>query len=51
MARYIVKRILLMILVLIGVLLFIFIVSRASGDPVPALLGDSYTQEQYDASR
>ena len=48
MTRFVLKRILLMILVLFGVLLFIFILSRASGDPVPSLLGSDYTQEQYD---
>lgn len=49
MVRYIIKRILLMSFVLLGVLIFIFTVSRASGDPIPALLGDNFTQEQYDA--
>ena len=49
MLRFIINRILLMILVLLGVLLFVFILSRSSGDPIPALLGENYTQEQYDA--
>lgn len=49
MAKYVIKRILLMLVVLLGVLLFIFVISRASGDPIPSLLGDNYTQEQYDA--
>lgn len=38
------------ILVLLGVLLFVFIISRASGDPVVAVLGENYTQEQYQAT-
>lgn len=38
-----------MVIVLLGVIMFVFILSRASGDPIPALLGESYTQEQYHA--
>jgi len=49
MTRFIVQRALVMIVVLLGVLLFIFSISRLSGDPVPHILGDYYTQEQYDA--
>ncbi|MCR4441220.1 MAG: ABC transporter permease [Peptococcaceae bacterium] len=49
MLRYTINRLLMMILVVLGVLLFVFILGRASGDPVPALLGGTYTQEQYDA--
>lgn len=48
MIRYVIKRLLMMILVSLGVILFVFIVSRASGDPVAAILGENYTQEQYD---
>ena len=40
-----------MLLVLLGIMLFVFIISRVSGDPVPNLLGDTYTQEEYDAMR
>lgn len=49
MVKYIVKRLLQMVVVLLGVLLVIFILSRASGDPIPSILGDNYTQEDYDA--
>ena len=38
-----------MVVVLLGVVLFVFILSRASGDPIPSLLGENYTQEQYQA--
>ncbi len=49
MARYIIKRLFLMIFVMFGVSLFVFAISRASGDPVVMMLGDTYTKEQYDA--
>lgn len=49
MARYIIKRIFLMVFVMFGVSLFVFAISRASGDPVVMMLGDSYTKEQYNA--
>lgn len=49
MIKYIINRLLLLILVILGVLLLVFILSRSSGDPIPGLLGDNYTQEQYDA--
>lgn len=49
MLRYITKRLLQMVVVLLGVVLLVFILSRASGDPIPSLLGENYTQEQYDA--
>lgn len=39
----------LMVIVLLGVVLFVFVLSRASGDPIPMILGDNYTQEDYDA--
>ena len=51
MLRFVFKRLLLMVLVLLGVLLFVFTVSRLSGDPIPSLLGDSYTQEEYNDMR
>lgn len=47
MIRYIIKRLLLLILVLFGVMLFVFIVSRCTGDAVMSILGDSYTPEAY----
>jgi peptide/nickel transport system permease protein len=34
-----------------GVLLFVFFLGRASGDPVPTLLGEVYTPEQYNEMR
>lgn len=37
-----------MIFVMFGVSLFVFVISRASGDPVVMMLGDTYTQEQYE---
>lgn len=49
MSRYIIKRLLQMVVVLLGVILFVFILSRASGDPIPSLLGENYSQEDYDA--
>ncbi len=49
MLKYTVKRLMQMVIVLLGVIMFVFILSRASGDPIPALLGESYTMEQYNA--
>ena len=49
MHRFILKRILQMIPVLLGVLLIVFIINRISGDPVAQKLQADYTQEQYDA--
>lgn len=51
MVRYVFKRILQMIPVIIGVLLFVFVVSRASGDPVYAILGPDAAPEQYEIKR
>ena len=51
MARFILRRILLMIPVILGVLLIVFAVSRMSGDPVIAILGTEATEEQYQAER
>lgn len=52
MFRYIVKRLLLMIPVLIGVIFIVFTINRMTpGDPVQAMLGPSYTQEQYDITK
>ncbi|MBR1781016.1 MAG: ABC transporter permease, partial [Oscillospiraceae bacterium] len=49
MAKYILKRLLMMILVIAGVILVVFSIMRlAPGDPVQAVLGANYTQEQYD---
>lgn len=50
MIRYIIRRILLMIPVLLGVIFIVFTINHfGPGDPVAALLGGNYTQEQYDA--
>jgi len=38
-----------MILVVLGVLLLVFILSRMAGDPIVALLGEGATQEAYNA--
>ena len=50
MAKYIIKRLLWVIPVMLGVLFIVFTIDRlAPGDPVAAALGSGYTQEQYDA--
>lgn len=50
MVKYILKRILLMIPVLLGVVFIVFTINQLSpGDPVVALLGSNYTEEQYAA--
>lgn len=52
MTRYIFKRLLLVIPVLIGVVLIVFTINYFTpGDPVVGLLGNNFTQEQYDAKR
>lgn len=52
MAKYILKRILIMIPVLLGVLLIVFTLNQMTpGDPVVNLLDTNYTQEQYDAKK
>jgi len=52
MAKFLLKRILLMIPVLLGVIIIVFFVSRAMpGDPVANSLGSNYTQEEYDAQQ
>lgn len=49
MVKYIIKRILGMIPVLLGVMLIVFTINRLTpGDPVVSLLGSNYTQEQYE---
>lgn len=50
MFRFILKRLLMMIPVLVGVTLIVFtIMSLKPGDPVQMYLGDNYSQEAYDA--
>lgn len=52
MLKYIVKRVLWCIPVLVGVIFIVFSINEIDpGDPVAALLGGNYTQEQYDAKK
>ncbi len=49
MLKYILKRLLMAIPVLLGVTFIVFtIMSFTPGDPVQTMLGDNYTQEAYD---
>lgn len=51
MLKFIVKRVLWMIPVMLGVVFLVFTINYFTpGDPVVALLGSNYTQEQYDAT-
>lgn len=48
MVKYILKRLLIMIPVILGVMLIIFIISELTpGDPAIMVLGNSFTEEQY----
>lgn len=50
MIRYIIKRLLWMIPVVLGVIFVVYFISwMAPGDPVLTMLGDSYTPEKYAA--
>lgn len=50
MVKFILKRLLWVIPVMLGVIFIVFAIDRFSpGDPVAAELGSGYTQEQYDA--
>ena len=50
MAKFILRRLLWVIPVMLGVVLIVFTIDRVGpGDPVAAALGGTYTQEQYDA--
>ena len=49
MKRFLVRRFLLTIVTLFAVSVIIFAMARISGDPRTALLGDFYTQEQYES--
>lgn len=51
MLKFILRRLLLMIPVLIGVILIVFCINQVSGDPVAALLPADATQEQYDMKK
>ena len=49
MARYVFKRILIMIPVILGVIFIIFTISELTpGDPAALALGNSFTQERYE---
>lgn len=50
MVKFVIRRLLWVIPVMIGVIFIVFAIDRFSpGDPVAAELGGTYTQEQYDA--
>ena len=50
MLKYVLKRLLLIIPTMLGVLLIIFTINHfMPGDPVQAMLGSNYTEEEYDA--
>lgn len=52
MFKYIIKRLLAIIPVVLGVLFIVFAIMRmAPGDPAMAALGSHYTMEQYEAKR
>lgn len=52
MGRYVIKRLLQMILVIIGVMIIVFVLQEMTpGDPVDSLLGAGATQEQRDNLR
>ena len=52
MGRYIVKRLLMMIPVLLGISLIVFLMLHFTpGDPARAILGDTATQEEVEALR
>ena len=49
MQRFLVRRFILTIFTLIIVSVIIFALARISGDPRTMMLGDFYSQEQYEA--
>ena len=52
MRRYVLKRLLMIIPTLLGVLLIIFIINKCiPGDPAKLALGSNFTQEAYEAKR
>ena len=52
MLKFVLKRLLLIIPTMLGVLLIIFTINHfMPGDPVQSMLGSKYTQEEYDAKR
>ena len=48
MQRFLVRRLLITIVTLFAVSIIIFVMARISGDPRTMMLGDFFTQEQYD---
>ena len=48
MQRFLIRRLLLTIVTLFAVSVIIFVMARISGDPRTMMLGDFFTQEQYD---
>lgn len=52
MCRYVIRRLIMLIPVLLGVLVFTFLLSRLTpGDPVMQLLSENATEEDYEAKR
>ena len=51
MLKYILRRLLMMIPVLFGVIVIVFAINKVSGDPVAALLSPDATAEQYAEKR
>ena len=50
MLKYVLKRLILIIPTMLGVLLIIFTINHfMPGDPIQSMLGSKYTQEEYDA--
>lgn len=48
MQRFLVRRLVITVISLLAVSLIIFVMARISGDPRTIMLGDFFTQEQYD---
>ena len=48
MQRFLVRRLIVTVITLLAASLIIFIMARISGDPRTIMLGDSFTQDQYD---
>ena len=48
MQRFLVRRLIITVISLLAVSLIIFTMARFSGDPRTVMLGDFFTQEQYD---
>lgn len=52
MLKYILKKLLMVIPTMLGIILIVFIINKMTpGDPVAMMLGSDYTQEQYDQTR